>query len=206
MKKTDAILMPRSQVAPPIRTASWNKMMAGVRALVYRHLKKMARYTFEAALACPSLDGPGVYLLYDETGALLYVGEAGNLAERLKDHLAPSQRVIWSKIEAELRKNHPKAACGCGRRHDYMADPEFAEERKAIGTRIRKKMLKDYRVGILAGSLAAFKGVGERHQLEKFVQWVLQPEWGSWADGKSGWIDIPENPDTPRPASLGGAP
>ena len=45
---------------------------------------------------------PGVYRLYDEAGALLYVGKAANLRRRLADHARSQPRALGLRESARL--------------------------------------------------------------------------------------------------------
>ena len=54
----------------------------------------------DPALADELPEGPGVYLFYGENGALLYVGKAKNLANRVPSHFAESR----GKLEQQLTR------------------------------------------------------------------------------------------------------
>jgi DNA polymerase-3 subunit epsilon len=49
-------------------------------------------------------EGPGVYLLYGEAGALLYVGRAGNLATRVPAHFAGSRARLDRELAEQVRR------------------------------------------------------------------------------------------------------
>lgn len=160
---------------------------------MYRHLRGITRYTFEEAIS--SVSGPGVYLIYDHTGALLAVGESHDLRTRLKSHTMPSQRMLIDLLCSELAARHPKI----GRCGSLILKKVSKVEREEAKRLVTDRVRKDFRVAILAGSAEDFAPVHERRQLEKFVQWVLQPTWGCWSHTGGIWGRIPENLDSMKP-------
>lgn len=178
-------------------TASFDRMIGAIRVTVRSQLRNMVRLPYREVIESDAFKRPGVYLIYDEKGELLYVGESKNLVKRLRGHLPSTGHLMRALLCEEdfWKKNPSRHICVCGVsvvcRHGDTPTAELV----VATARLRERVLSSFTVGILSGSLESFGVAHERRQLETFVQWVLKPKLNSWRnpDGVSGWISIPED-------------
>lgn len=125
----------------------------------------------------------GVYLIYGETGDLLYVGKSKKVIQRLRQHVAASGDAGSTLLgDIARERKHPPArdsAHKCPRCRASISC-SLGEVSVPVDQRrldLSKEMRETYKVVVIQESeLVPVR----KEDLEKFVQYVLRPKYGSY--------------------------
>lgn len=158
-------------------------------ATSFATLLKNAAFSVRAAVnEAPWMDfgdaiqGPDscVYLIFNPSGELLYVGETHSVATRLRHHPRPSGHLfnLIARERALKTKNVLGHRCECGRKHPCVFG-EVLEDNRQRAASLGREIWDTYRVKLIAGTFEEFGG---RKIVENFMQWLLLPRYGVWTD------------------------
>ena len=75
-------------------------------------------------------DKPGVYIMHDKIGTIIYVGKAVNLKNRVRQyfrastkHTAKIKRMVSNRTELSAKNKTPVLRVGCRRRQGSQCEP-----------------------------------------------------------------------------------
>ncbi len=157
---------------------TWKALIADVQKVVFRRIRKASKVPLSEVLSTTfNQKLPGVYLIYDLSGEILYVGSSADVKGRLWQHLNPDVR---NSLIERLAKDELLGVVGT---------PEFQAAVEAL----RKRMFETFKVTILDATDGF--GYSPRGVLETLVQWTFKPKYGCWPAPwkKDGWVPIQES-------------
>lgn len=158
----------------PVDSSSLLEILKG---LVSDVLKDLRRIPYRLAMRIRP-DFPGVYIIFDQAGSVVYVGKSIEIASRLRNHLKKGNlidRVLVERGQDPFVEGHHKCVCGrkvpCG----------FLRTKNPIADEISNEISSSWTVSVVPSTKQEVSKM--KPVIETFIQVAMGVKYGlNWID------------------------